>query len=91
MRVKYYASYRDITGCRDEVVSASGTVGNLLRTLAKRHGEKLRKKLLSPDCQELGPDAIVLVNGRNITFLGMLEAPLSDTDTIAIFPIVAGG
>jgi len=66
-------------------------MGDLLRMLTERYGKKMHEKLLSPDGTELGYDAIVLVNGRNIAYLGMLEAPLQDTDTVAIFPIVAGG
>ena len=91
MRIKYFAYYRQITGCKDEEVPAPGTLGDLLRQLADRYGEKMREKLLSPDRLSLGSDAIVLVNGRHIAHLGMLEAPLTETDTVSIFPIVAGG
>jgi molybdopterin synthase sulfur carrier subunit len=91
MRIKYFAYYRDITGCREEELPAPGTMGELLRLLASRYGQKMSEKLLSPDGLTLGPDAIVLVNGRNIAHLGLLEAPLVDTDLVAIFPLVAGG
>jgi len=43
------------------------------------------------DGNSLGPDAIVLVNGRNIAHINMLDTSLLDTDTVSIFPIVAGG
>ncbi|MCL2826561.1 MAG: MoaD family protein [Eggerthellaceae bacterium] len=91
MRVKYFATYRDITGCKDEEIPAPGTVSELLAALALRHGKDMRARLLSPDSQALGPDAIVLVNGRNIAHLGMLDAPLCEADAVSIFPIVAGG
>jgi len=91
MHVKYFAYYRDITGRKDEDIPAPGILGDLLRSLADRYGENMRRRLLSPDRLELGPDAIVLINGRSIAHLGKLEAPLCDTDTVSIFPIVAGG
>jgi len=91
MRVKYFAYYRDITGRKEEELPAPELLGDLLRTLVEHYGAKMHEKLLSPDRLELGSDAIVLINGRNIMHLDMLDAPLKDTDTVAIFPIVAGG
>jgi len=91
MLVKYFAYYRDDTGRKEERIPAPETVGALLRLLAKRYGKAMSEKLLSADGSSLGPDAIVLINGRNIAHAGMLEAPLVDTDTVSIFPIVAGG
>jgi len=91
MRVKYFAYYRDITRCKDEELPAPGDVGDLLRLLGAKYGKIMYEKLLTPDGLELGPDAIILINGRNIAHLGVLDAPLRDTDTVQIFPIVAGG
>jgi molybdopterin synthase sulfur carrier subunit len=91
MQVKYFAYYRGYTGLRYEDVPAPGTIGELLRGLADRYGGTLAEKLVSADGSELGSDAIVLVNGRNIAHLGFMNAPLKETDTVAIFPIVAGG
>jgi molybdopterin synthase sulfur carrier subunit len=91
LKVKYFAYYRGYTGLRYEDVPAPSTIGELLRGLAVRFGGDLALKLISADGCELGPDAIVLVNGRNIAHLGFLDAPLKETDTVAIFPIVAGG
>ena len=91
MRVKYFAAYRDATGRKDEDVLAPATVGTLLQGLAERYGAGVRTRLLAPGLDGLGPDAIVLVNGRNIVHLDMLETPLSEADTVSIFPIVAGG
>jgi len=32
-----------------------------------------------------------MVNGRRIEFLQGLDTPLTDRDTVQIFPVVAGG
>jgi molybdopterin converting factor small subunit len=40
---------------------------------------------------DIGQDAIILVNGRNITDLHGKNTPLAETDTVSIFPLVAGG
>jgi len=91
MLVKYFAYYRNDTGRKEEQLLAPETVGVLLRQLARRYGKSMRVKLLSPDGESLGPDAIVLINGRNISHIDQLNSPLSDTDIVSIFPIVAGG
>jgi molybdopterin synthase sulfur carrier subunit len=91
MLVKYFAYYRTYTGRRSEELPAPPTIGTLLLGLGERYGEKMRAKLLSADGTGLGPDAIVLINGRNIAHLGGMGAALAETDTVAVFPIVAGG
>jgi molybdopterin synthase sulfur carrier subunit len=40
---------------------------------------------------ELGPEIIIMINGRHIAHLGGLDAPLKSDDTVQIFPMVAGG
>ena len=40
---------------------------------------------------ELSPEIIILVNGRNVVYSGRLEAPLAADDEVSIFPMVAGG
>jgi MoaD family protein len=83
-----FAELRRIAGASELTVQAS-TVGEALNALPQIWGDAVRKKLL-PDGQ-LSEDLIVLVNGRNIQFLGGLDAPVAETDRIAIVPIVGGG
>ena len=35
--------------------------------------------------------SFVLVNGRRVEFLNGIQTPLVDTDTVFVFPVVAGG
>jgi molybdopterin converting factor small subunit len=39
----------------------------------------------------LRPALIVLLNGRNIAFLGGLQAVLQEGDEVAVFPPLKGG
>jgi molybdopterin synthase sulfur carrier subunit len=91
MRVKFFAYYRQMTGCREREVPAPVSMRELLVSLSNEYGRPVREKLLSPDGAQLGPDAIILINGRNIAHLGMLDAPLAESDVVAVFPLVAGG
>lgn len=91
MLVKFFATYREITKCSALTLPAPPKMSALLTELSARFGPALRAKLLSADGQDLGRDAIVLVNGRHITHLVGLDTPLTEEDVVAIFPLVAGG
>jgi len=90
MIIHYFAYLRGITGCKQEPWPVQPDVRTLLRSLCDRHGDALRKKIYVPGSEDLG-DVIIMVNGRHIAHLGGLEAPLQDSDTVQIFPVVAGG
>jgi len=90
MTLKFFAMYRDVTRCKDEVVAAPADVWALLISLDERY-KGFGKKLFSPDGADISENAIVLVNGRNIHFLNGKHTPLCDKDTVSLFPVVAGG
>lgn len=91
MKVRFFATYRDITHAAEMEVPAPESVRGLLLLLGDRYGPALRDKILSPDHGALGRDAIVLVNGRHISHLQGIDTPLDESCTVAIFPLVAGG
>ena len=91
MTVKFFATYRDITKCKELTVPAPRDVWALLAYLGERYGPAMQKKLYTPDGGDIGQDAIVLVNGRNAAHIGGKEAALADADVVSIFPMVAGG
>jgi molybdopterin synthase sulfur carrier subunit len=91
MRVKFFAYLRDYTGCKEIDAPCQPTVGDLARALGEQYGPTLREKLLAPGGGELGPEIIILINGRHVSHLGGVNAPLKDDDTVQIFPMVAGG
>ena len=90
MRVKFFANLRDYTGCSEIDIAAPGTVNDLVRLLSDRYGPRLRDKMLDPE-GGLGPELIIMINGRHVLHLGGLDAPLKDDDTLQIFTMVAGG
>ena len=68
----------------------NGAVLDLLVRLCRRY-EGFRAKLLTLDGTDVGEETIILVNGRNISHLNGVATPLADSDTVSIFPVVAGG
>jgi len=91
MRLKFFATYRDITKCKELSISAPPDVWALLNTLGDTYGEQIREKLFTKDGGEIGEDAIVLLNGRNIIHLNGKDTLLKESDVVSIFPMVAGG
>jgi molybdopterin synthase sulfur carrier subunit len=90
MQIRYFATIRDIT--RENTLNWNqrhATLGELLRALCVRYGDRFRQWVLEGD--ELGQAIIILVNGCDARHLGGINTPLQPDDTIAIFPLVAGG
>lgn len=90
MRLKIFATYREITGCKELELPAPPNVLALLDELALRYGQKMKAKLFDSD-GEISMDAIVLVNGRHINHLEGKHTPLTEADIVSLFPMVAGG
>jgi len=91
MTVKFFATYRQITNCKETDVPAQPDVWALLGYLGGRYGDRIRKELFTPDGKDIGSDAIILVNGRNIHYLQEKDTPLAESDVVSVFPLVAGG
>ncbi len=93
MKVKFFAYIRDndYAGCKEIERPVCCDIRTLGEELSEQYGKKFRDLFFSPDGTQLGEEAIVLVNGRRIEFLDGLDTVLKDTDTVLIFPVVAGG
>ncbi len=90
MIVKYFATVRTYTGeTSRRIDDPPATLEPLLETLAARYGTTFRRAVFAGD--ELNPEIIILVNGRNVVYSGRLQAPLAANDEVSIFPMVAGG
>lgn len=90
MLVKFFATYRQITGCRTCEVPAPANVLTLMHDLAQRW-PAFRSLVLNEDGTGLGDGVIVLVNGRHIEHLDGADTALTEQDYVAVTPLVAGG
>ena len=90
MIVKYFATIRTYTGeTARRVGDPPSTLGPLLETLCARYGASFRRAVFAGN--QLNPEIIILVNGRNAVYSGLLGTPLTADDEVSIFPMVAGG
>ncbi len=94
MTVKFFAFFRypEFAGCKEiEWPQKAESVYELCHQIADRYGKKFREELLTPDGEDISDRSFILVNGRRTEFLQGIHTPLNDTDTVLIFPVVAGG
>lgn len=92
MQINFYATLRPIVGAKTiELPLATGiTVQQLLEEVIERY-PALHKELFD-DKGELYRHVHIFINGRDAPFLDdALETRLTLSDTIDIFPAVAGG
>jgi sulfur-carrier protein len=91
MLIKVYATLRELVGQNRVNVPVVGTttVGAVLETLVDGH-PALEKKLWGADGKLTG-FVTVMLNGRSIEYLQGLATPVTDSDSIALFPPVGGG
>lgn len=89
MKVLFFATIRKITGCTETEVEGATDLEGVLRELAARYGPRFREKVFAGD--DLSPEIIVMINGRAVEHLGGLKAAVAENDTVAIFPLLAGG
>ncbi|WP_128378725.1 MoaD family protein [Streptomyces cavernae] len=90
MHIKYFATFRELAGERSfDLDEPPPDVAGLLELLATRYGDRFRRAVLADG--HLGPELILLVNGRNVRLTGGLATPLTPRDDVSVFPMVAGG
>jgi sulfur-carrier protein len=79
---------RSYTGGAKAVEGAGATLDELLNNLEAAHGG-LRERLV--DGEKLRRFVNVYLNDEDVRFLGGLETPVKDGDTVTVLPAVAGG
>ena len=89
VQVKIPTILRTYTGGEKSVPGDGANLAALLDDLETRH-TGLKGRLIT-DEGSLHRFVNVYVNDEDVRFLGALEAPLNDGDSVTILPAVAGG
>lgn len=87
MRIKLFGNLRQKAESAEQEVSGA-TIREALEYLC-REDEPLRAAIFAGD--ELRSHVRVMVNGLDCELADGLETAVSDQDTIAVFPPIAGG
>jgi len=89
IKVKVFATLRDMVGWKEKEYDVEAKdIKDFLKDVVKG---KLYDIIMDKDKGQLLPQYKILLNGRDIDFLGGLKTKLKDQDFIAIFPPVGGG
>jgi molybdopterin converting factor small subunit len=79
---------RTYTGGAKAVESSGSNLDELLKNLDAEHAG-IRERLV--DGEKLRRFVNVYLNDEDVRFLGGLETPVKDGDTVTVLPAVAGG
>jgi len=66
------------------------TLRNIIQKAVESSPE-LRRLLIDPELNDPLPNAVILVNGKEIGILKGLETEVGDRDEIVIIPVIHGG
>jgi molybdopterin synthase sulfur carrier subunit len=89
---KFFGAFRHVVGAGEITLNIKGAISveEMLKEIARelpafKHGLNDQKP------EELRSNALILVNGREISVLDGLETKLKDGDDLVLVPIVHGG
>ena len=92
VRARLLGVFRGLSG-RNQIILRleKPTIGSAVQSLAKLFPIELRRLLIDPELNDPRPNALILLNGREISALNGLETPVSDGDEITLVPVSHGG
>jgi molybdopterin synthase sulfur carrier subunit len=90
--VKFVGSLRHVSGVNELalVLKKSFSVKELITEIAAGLPE-LKRSLIDSQLEDPRPNALILVNGSEISVLNGLETNVKDGDEVVLVPVVHGG
>jgi len=67
------------------------TVRNVIQTLAESLTTEAKRLLIDPELNDPRPNALILLNGKEINVLNGLETEVDEGDEVTLIPISHGG
>ncbi|MGD0451689.1 MAG: MoaD/ThiS family protein [Candidatus Bathyarchaeia archaeon] len=92
LNIKFIGALRHISGKTQLTVNCQGSIS--LKTLLSKLSQEfpsLEKSFNDQQLNDSRSNALILVNGREISVLSGLETKLNDGDEIVFVPVVHGG
>jgi molybdopterin synthase sulfur carrier subunit len=90
--VNFIGVFRTVSGKNKLNIKIEKAIS--LREALKKIVEKtpsLKRFLIDPELEDPRPNALILVNGREISILNGLETVLKDGDEVVFVPVIHGG
>jgi len=67
------------------------TVRKVIQKLTEAFSPEFKRVLIDPELEDPRPNALILVNGKEISVLQGLETKVNDGDEIVLVPVSHGG
>jgi len=92
VRVRLLGVFRRLSGsCQIILRLEKPTIGGAVQSLADLLPVESRRLLIDPELNDPRPNALILLNGIEISALNGLETRVSDGDEITLVPVSHGG
>jgi len=90
--VRFIGTLRNSSGRSKTTIKIKNAVSvrEFIRKVVEGH-PKLKRTLIDPELDDPRPNALILVNGKEIGVLNGLETVLKDGDEVVFVPVLHGG
>ena len=93
IKVRLLGVFRGVLG-RDQLLmelEKPASTGEVIQRLVQPFSPELRRVLIDPELVDPRPNALILVNGKEIGVLKGLETEVGDGDEVVLIPVSHGG
>jgi len=89
---KFVGAFRSLSGKEKQTLRVRKSI-SLREALWKivEKEERLKRVLIDPELEDPRPNALILVNGKEISVLRGLDTILVDGDEVVLIPVIHGG
>jgi len=93
VEVKFLGVFRQFSGKNRVLVKLEepATVRKTIQKLAEAFSSEFERAVVDPELEDPRPNALILVNGKEISVLQGLETEVNEGDEIVLVPVSHGG
>lgn len=93
VEVKFLGVFRHFSKRNHALVKLEepATVRKTIQKLTEAFSSEFKRALVDPELEDPRPNALILVNGKEISVLQGLETKVNDGDEIVLVPVSHGG
>ena len=93
VKVKFMGVFRQFSGKNRVLMKLEKptTVRKVIEKLTEALSLEFKRTLVDPELEDPRPNALILVNGKEISVLKGLETRVEDGDEIVLVPVSHGG
>ena len=93
IEVKFLGVFRQFSGRNHVLVKLKepATVREVIQKLTESFSSEFKRALVDPELEDPRPNALILVNGKEISVLRGLETMVNDGEEIVLVPVSHGG